>query len=236
MVLRRLLILIMFALTACATTGQETNVQKAEAHYKLGIAYLKQDKVQQAFVEFHKAYALDASNKEVLYAIGTIHLLNFNEPRESIDFFQKTAVIDPTYSEAYNSIGVAHEKIGRFEEAIPFYRKALSNLTYLTPEKPYINMGNAYYRLGKYEQAITSYKDALKRNPNLNLAYMRMALCYNAMGRYGEAASAMNHAIAQDAVFKGDKDKIIEDLTMRKLKATGYEEKDIQDYLEILKY
>jgi tetratricopeptide (TPR) repeat protein len=211
-------------------------VQQAGAHYKMGVAYLKEEKVQQAFVEFQQAYRLNPDDKEVLNAIGIVYLLYFDETAKAIEFFEKATKADPAYSDAYNNLGFAYEKLGRFDTAITFYKKAVSNLTYTTPEKAYVGLGNAYYRLGKYEDALYSYREAIKRAPNMGLPYMRMALCYNAMGRYGEASTAMTYAITLEPAYKGDREKALEDFTLWKLKATGYEEKDIQDYIEIIKY
>ena len=229
-------VLPLLVVIACANVQTKDDVQQAGAHFKMGVAYLKEDKVQQAFVEFQQAYQINPSDKEVLNGIGVIYLLYFDETEKAIDFFEKATKVDPNYSDAYNNLGFAHEKLGRFDAAIPYYKKAVSNLTYSTPEKAYIGLGNAYYRLGKYEDALSAYKEAVKRAPNMGLPYMRMALCYNAMGRYGEASSAMTYALTLDPAFKGDREKAVEAFNLWKLKATGYEEKDIQDYIEIIKY
>jgi len=227
----------MLFVIACATAQQTgDNKQTASAHYKIGVSYLNEAKAQQAFVEFQKAYELNPDDREVLNAIGIIYLLNFDDTAKAIVFFEKATKVDPGYSEAYNNLGFAYEKLGQFDKAIPFYKKAVSNLLYSTPEKAYISMGNSYYRLGRYEDAISSYKDAVNRAPEQSLPYMRMALCYNAMGRYGDASTAMTHAIAMHPVYKGDKEKAMEDFAIMKLKATGYEEKDFTDYIEIIKY
>ncbi len=231
-----LIILSLLFVIACATVAKEDALQKAGAHYKIGVAYLNENKAQQAFVEFQKAYELNPKDKEVLNAIGIIYLLYFDETAKSVDFFEKAARVDPGYSEAYNNLGFAYERLGRFDTAISFYKKAVSNLLYPTPDKAYIGMGNSYYRLGRYEDAVNSFKEAIKRAPNLGLPYLRMALCYNAMGRYGEASTALTYAITLDPVYKGDREKALADFTILKLRATGYEEKDILDYIEIIKY
>jgi len=210
--------------------------KKADAYYKIGLSYLNENKAQQAYVEFFRAYELDPRNKEVLNAIGIVYLLHFDEPQKAIEFFEKAVKVDPDYSEAYNNLGYSYEKMGNFEDAIPYYRKAIANPLYSTVEKAYINMGNAYYRLSRYEAALSSFKEAAKRAPNLGLTYLRIALCYNAMGKYGDAATAMNQAISLDPVYRGDRGKAMEDFSWRKLKAIGYEEQDIRDYIEILKY
>lgn len=227
---------LLFVIACAAVQPTVDNTQSASAHYKIGVSYLNEAKVQLAFVEFQKAYELNPNDKEVLQAIGYIYLVHFDDTAKAIDFFEKAAKVDPNYSEAYNNLGVAYEKLGQFEKAISFYKKAVSNLLYSTPEKAYISMGNSYYRLGKYEDAISSFKYAINRAPQLGLPYMRMALCYNAMGRYGEASTALTYAIKLDPVYKGDKEKALDDFSTRKLKATGYEEKDLGDYIEILKY
>ena len=232
--LRVLVIGSLFWTAACATLTTGEDQQKAEAHYKIGVAHLNENKIQQAFVEFQKALEIDPGDKKILNAIGYIYLMYFDETGKAIDSFEKAIKVDPSYSDAYNNLGYAYEKLGRFDMAISFYRKAVSNLMYATPEKSYISMGNSYYRLGKYEDALQSYKEAVKRAPNLDLPYMRMALCYNAMGRYGDAATAMTHAITLG--YNGDREKALEAFSIMKLKASGNEEKDIQDYIEIMKY
>ena len=235
--LKILSVLSLLFVIACATAQPAgDNIQSASAHYKIGVSYLNEGKAQLAFVEFQKAYELNPNDKEVLQAIGYIYLVHFDDTTKAIAFFEKAAKVDPNYSEAYNNLGVAYEKLGQFDKAISFYKKAVSNLLYSTPEKAYISMGNSYYRLGKYEDALYSFKEAAKRAPELNLPYMRMALCYNAMGRYGEASTALTHAIKVDPVYKGDKEKALEGFATLRLKATGYEEKDLSDYIEIIKY
>jgi type IV pilus assembly protein PilF len=226
---------MLFFVASCATTGSGNRV-KAEAHYKIGVARLNEHSIQPAYVEFQKAYELDPDNRDVLNAIGFIYLFYFDEVPKSIQYFEKAVEADPHFSDGYNNLGVAYEKLGRFEKAISYYRQALSNPLYPTPQNAYANMGSSYYRLGKYNEATTALKDALERDPNLEIAYLRLALCYNAMGEYGDAAAAMTAAITRDPAYKGSRQAAAEDFRTKRLKASGYEEQDLRDYLEILKY
>ena len=233
---RILIVASLLLVISCATLATSDSMKRAEAHYKIGVSYLNEKKVQQAFVEFQQAYELNPNNKEVLNAIGIVYLIYFEDTAKSINFFEKATKADPSYSDAYNNLGFAYEKLGQFDTAISFYKKALSNLLYPTPEKAYISMGNSYYRLGKYEDALYSYKEAIRRAPDLSLPYLKMSLCYNSMGRYGDASTAMTQAINLDPFYKGDREKALEDFNVMLIKATGYEEKDIRDYIEIIKY
>lgn len=228
------LIMLMF-ICSCATVSVEEQ-QQANAHFKLGVSYLNENNAQPAFIEFQKAYELNPGDKEVLNAIGIIYLLKFDDFPKAIDFFQKALKVDHDFSEAYNNLGFAYEKSRRFEEAIDSYKKALANLLYRTPEKAYNNLGRVYYRLGRYDEAIDVNKEALKRASDFYYSYYDLSLSYNAKGKYGDAATAITKAVEIDPLYKGDKGKAINDLKQRKLRAKGDEEKDIGDYLEILKY
>ncbi|MBA3071034.1 MAG: tetratricopeptide repeat protein [Nitrospirae bacterium] len=234
--MKKLMILIMAVfLGSCATVSIE-NMQKATAHYKLGVSYYGENNIQKAFVEFRKAFELNPEDKDVLNMTGIIYLLHYDDFPKAIDFFQKAVSVNPDFSEAHNNLGFAYEKSRKFNEAIDSYKKALSNLLYMTPEKAYNSLGRVYYRLGKYDEAIDAYKNSLKRMPELYISYYGLALCYNEKGRYGDASLAITKAIEMDPLYKGSKSKAVNDLSQRKLNARGEDEKDIADYLEILKY
>lgn len=226
---------ISFILQSCASTSTDRNL-KAEAFYKLGVAFLNENKIEPAFVEFHKALDLNPDNKEVLNAIGYIYLIHFDEPQKSLDYFTRAVKNDPEFSDAHNNIGYAYERMGKFEQAVAAYKKALSNPIYISASKAYVNLGNSFYRMHNYTEAMASYKESIKRDPDFFLPYLRLALCYNALGRYGEASTAISLAIKLDPLYKGDREKAIEEFTLKKIKATGPEEQDISDYLEILRY
>jgi type IV pilus assembly protein PilF len=233
---RNILIFLIVFLTSCATATTSENIKDAGAHYQLGLSYYDENKTQMAYIEFQKALELNPKNKDVLNAIGIIYLVKFDDPQKAIGFFQRAIEIDPNFSEAYNNLGGAYEKTRSFDKAIDAYKRALSNLMYQTPEIAYNNLGRVYYRLGRYDEAIDAFKEALRRVNDFYRSYYGLALCYNAKGRYGDASTAITRAIELDPLYKGDKDKAREDFENRKLIAKGEEEKDLADYLEILKY
>jgi len=234
--MKKLMILVMAVFVGSCVTASVENTQKATAHYKLGLSYYGENNIQKAFVELQQAVELNPKDRDVLYMIGIIYLLNYDDSPKAIDFFQKAVSVDPDFSEAHNNLGFAYEKSRKFNEAIDSYKKALSNLKYRSPEKAYNSLGRVYYRLGKYDEAIDAYNNSLKRMPELYISYYGLALCYNAKGRYGDASLAISKAIEVDPVYKGSKSKAVNDLSQKKLDARGEEEKDVADWLEILKY
>lgn len=225
----------LFIVCACATTGKE-NTLKAAAHYQIGLSYLNDNNVQPAFVEFQKAIELNPSDKEAHNAIGLIYLLKLEDYTKAIGHFQRALRIDGNFSEAANNLGFAYEKTGRLNDAIESYKAALSNPLYINAEKAYNNLGRAFYRSKKYEDSLNAFKEAIKRSSDFYLPYYGLSLCYNAMGRYGDAATALKKAIELDPAYLGNKEKAAGEMEGKRLLLKGDEERDMEDLLEIMNY
>jgi tetratricopeptide (TPR) repeat protein len=223
-------------LVSCATTGNEERLQKASAHYQLGVSYMNDNNIQPAFVEFQKAIELNPDDKESLNAIGLIYLLKLEDYPRAIEYFERALRIDKSFSEAFNNLGYAYEKMERFNDAIIAYKSALLNPLYKSAEKAFNNLGRAYYRLKRYSEAIEAYKESLRRFSGFHLPYYGLALCYNAIGRYGDAATSLKKAVELDPSYNGDRDKALNDMKEKRLLAKGYEERDLSDLIEIFNY
>ena len=62
----------LFMIYSCASTPDAEDVNKAEAHNKLGFSYLEDGQLNEANLEFQKALALNPKNKETLNYLGYI--------------------------------------------------------------------------------------------------------------------------------------------------------------------
>jgi Tfp pilus assembly protein PilF len=223
-------------LGACATMSNEEKVQKATAHYRLGVSYLHDNNIQPAFVEFQKALELNPNDKEVLNGIGVIYLLKLEDSPKAIDYFQRALRVDKNFSEASNNLGFAYEKLGRLDEAVGSYKAAIANPLYRNADRALNNLGRTYYRIKRYDDAMDAYREAIRRNSDFHLPYYGLALCYNALRRYGDAAIALKKAVDIDTSYRGDREKAMNDMRERKLLLKGEEEKDMDDLLEIMNY
>jgi Tfp pilus assembly protein PilF len=229
-------LVITFLTVSCASTPKEDKLQKARAHYQLGVSYLNDNNIQPAFVEFQKALELNPDDKETLNAIGVIYLLKLEDYARAVEFLQKALKQDKNYSEAWNNLGVAYERMGKYHEAVEAYKTALLNTFYRNPEKAFNNLGRVYYRIRRYDDAIDAYKEAAKRVSDFALPYYGLALSYNATGKYGNAATALRKALEVDPAYRGDKERAMRDLRERKVLLRPEEEKDMDDLLEIMNY
>ena len=230
------LLLLLTFVCSCAGSASEDEIHKANYHYQIGVSYLNDNNIQPAFVEFQKALEFNHRDKDVHNALGIIYLMKLEDYPKAVEHFKEALDIDETFSEASNNLGNAYANMGKYYEAIESYKKAISNPQYKNAAKALHNMGMVYYRLSKFDEALDSFKEAIKRFSSFHLPYYGLALCYNAKGQYGDASVAMARAIELDPLYKGNKEKALEDLKEQRIRARGIEEKDVNDYLDILKY
>ena len=101
--------------------------------------------------------------------------------------FPKSAVL-------YNMMGAAKEGIGRPEEAIDSYSKAIS----INPNfvEAYNNMGNALKDQGKLKEALQAYTKAISIKPNFAEAHYNLGNAFKEQGKLERAIEAYNKAIS----------------------------------------
>lgn len=211
-----------FIVLGCASSEPTVEmIQKAQAHYKIGVSYLNEGKIQQAFVEFQKAIELDPRNKDAQHGLGLIYDSQ-GKFQMAIDSYKKAILIDPNFSEAHNNLGVVYGKLKRWDEAIEEYKEAIKNPLYQTPQWAYNNRGFALYSKGDILQAVDAFKEALIVYPNFDLARYNLGRAYMSLGKMKEAIAEFEKAIKinpryLDAYYElaltyvkvGDKEKAI---------------------------
>jgi Tfp pilus assembly protein PilF len=89
---------------------------------------------------------------------------------DAIEECRRAIATDPDFGNPYNDIGAYLIEKGQFDEAIPWFEKAMKAKRYESPAFPHLNLGRVYERKGEWAQAIESYKRALALNPNYALA------------------------------------------------------------------
>lgn len=89
---------------------------------------------------------------------------------EAIDECRRAIAVDPEFGNPYNDIGAYLIEKEQFDEAIPWFEKAMQAKRYESPAFPHLNLGRVYERKAQWDQALESYKKALTLNPNYALA------------------------------------------------------------------
>ena len=106
---------------------------------------------------------------------GNMHMKK-GEFELAIECYKRASELDPDDEKPLFNLGLALKRLGRYEEAVQTYDKALA-----ISEDPetWNNKGNALAKLGRYEDAVESFKNALRLKPDYETARVNMNICAN---------------------------------------------------------
>lgn len=162
-------------------------------------------KINQAVEAFKSGRILEAedltkklisSNPKVvfLYNLMGIILYEQKEVEKAIEFYKKGIIIDPSYAEIYNNLGLlyANNNLDN-NKAENYYKKSIS-LNYKNPEA-HNNLGSLYKSLDKHEEAISCYKEAVIVDQKFFYAYHNLGNIYTTLGNFEEAKKHFKTAI-----------------------------------------
>jgi tetratricopeptide (TPR) repeat protein len=112
-----------------------------------------------------------------------IHLQGDHKQAQAI--CNQVLISYPDQPDALDLLGIISNKLGNFEEAIKYHRKAINS----NPEKGfyYSNLGASLKKLDKPAEALEAYEKALEIGPINEQVYFNMAIALRALGRLDEA-------------------------------------------------
>lgn len=89
---------------------------------------------------------------------------------DAIKECHKAIEVDPEFGNPYNDIGAYLIELRRYEEAVPWLKKAMEAKRYEPRHYPHFNLARVYVRLGKIHEAIAEIQKALEIEPDYILA------------------------------------------------------------------
>ena len=112
----------------------------------------------------------------------------------AIASFNKTITIKPNHESAWNNLGIALRRLGKFDEAVAAYQKQLA----INPnhELAWNNLGNSLFNLGKLDEAVAAYQKQLAINPNHEDAWNNLGSALSNLGKLDEAVTPYQKQLA----------------------------------------
>ncbi|MFH1824904.1 MAG: DUF2723 domain-containing protein [Candidatus Firestonebacteria bacterium] len=145
--------------------------------------YIDEKKFEIAMQVMKKAEEIGKDSTSVKSMLGQISA-KFS-PELALNVYQNEINKNSKSAEIYNNLGTAYHKIGKFDEAILSYKKALEiNPKYF---KSYFNIGAAYLAKGDYKNADESFVQSLNLNPTYTDAYYALGNSNFLRQNYNEA-------------------------------------------------
>lgn len=186
--------LIFLLLVLGCAADKEAKKGEADAAYKLGLAFLSEDRPTRALTELTKARDLAPDDPKVHNLLGLAYWIK-KETTLAEESLRRAVELDPGYSDAWNNLGALYIDQGRFEAAIPALEAAVKNVFYHTPERALTNLGWALYKTGRTEEAEKRYRESLDHAADFPLTYRNLAVLLQSQGRYEDALDSLDKAL-----------------------------------------
>jgi serine/threonine protein kinase/Flp pilus assembly protein TadD len=140
---------------------------------------------------FQKAIELDGRYAAAYAGLGEAYATLYHDYDskelwldKAIETCLKALMYDPTLSEAYAALGLAHFSKKELEEAVHATRKAIE----LDPNNfvAYWILGRIYHTSDRDDEAIGLYQKAIELNPDFHTAYGDLRMIYERLGKKEE--------------------------------------------------
>jgi TolB-like protein/Flp pilus assembly protein TadD len=158
----------------------------------LGYVLSMKGEHERALAEFEKASTLCPSCSDPYMYIGYIQYC-MDETDKAIASLQTALRLNPyppTYY--YAHLGNAYRHVGRYEEAIPAYKKAIQ----ISPnfQMAYVGLVTSYSLLGREEEARSAAQEVLRLNPKFSVEVLAKTMPYKNREKVVRFADALRKA------------------------------------------
>ncbi len=190
----------LYLLAACASSGNNgsSDEQAAIANMNLGAGYLQQGRYDLAIDRLQRAIV---QNPRLVEA-HTMLALSYDQIGSLADaetHYQRATQLDSSNAAAANAYAVFLCRQNRWQEAKPFFRRAVENPTYATPDVALTNAGMCARDAGALDEAAESFRLALARNPASRPALTSMMELSYQTGNYLQSRAFVQRYLAAHA-------------------------------------
>ncbi len=169
------------------------------SRFTLAMAYVVLGRRDWARPEIEKLTGANPDEALYVYWLGR---LDYDDQRfaEAIVKFKGAVRLDPGFARAYDRVGLCYEALGRLEEGVVAYRKAVQlNRNEAQPSAwPPVNLGTLLYRLDRLEEAGTYLREAVGYDPRFARARYQMGMLLDRQGKREEAIEHLEQAARLD--------------------------------------
>jgi type IV pilus assembly protein PilF len=131
-------------LAACVTTtvgeGAVDNKAASQANVELGVAYMREGKLQVAKEKLDRAKKQNPKSPDVYWAMASLHEA-MNQPKQAESNYKKALELSPGNSQIENTYAVFLCRQGEVDRALPIFEKVIADKLYPTPYAAATNAG-----------------------------------------------------------------------------------------------
>jgi tetratricopeptide (TPR) repeat protein len=167
----------------------------AEAHYQLGLTYLRQQKVREGYGELRQAADLDPKNVKARLEMGNV-LWAVRQYKEAEKQANDVIALDPDNPDAYSLLGTILFAQKDTDGALQAYDRVIE----LKPNDSgaYLNRGVLYTSMKKDADAEADFQKAISLNPKNQEAYANLSRFYLYKQEPAKAEQVLQEGIKND--------------------------------------
>jgi len=185
--------------SAQSTKTSQADKQAAEEYRQLGLAYRKQERLDDAIAAFQKAVTIDPQNIDGRIILGwTQHLAKKHDTAAAS--LWEAIYRSPTSLQAFNAIGIVYLVRGDLPQSVVLHSWAA--LLKTDNEIAHYNLSLAYQRLQQYDLAIAYAKNAVELEPTNPHPFVALAIAQWTSGNQPSAKKTFREAISVDARYR----------------------------------
>ncbi|AWB10183.1 Tetratricopeptide repeat-containing protein [Thermodesulfobium acidiphilum] len=175
MLKKTLLILFSILFVFASTSFASVQSDLAKEYFLLGEKYLSESNFDKAKMFFRQAIDTDQTYVQAYDELAKCYI-GTNQLSTAIDIASKALSIDPNFTDAMLTKGIALRRLGRNSDAIIILSDAIQK----DPSNAniYYNLGLVYSNQHDDLQAIKNYTKAVSLNPNFSDARYQLGLSY----------------------------------------------------------
>jgi tetratricopeptide (TPR) repeat protein len=142
--------------------------ETAEEYFRRAYEAQMAGELDQAVVFYKKSIELGATAEAHTFLGWTYSFQR--KYREAIAECRRAIEVDPDFGNPYNDIGAYLIELGRWDEAIPWFEKAIEAPRYDPRHFPHFNLARVYIQRYEYEPALGHLRKALELEPGYGSA------------------------------------------------------------------
>ena len=171
------------------------NSDNDQINFLLGNAYLLNKEYKKSKIYLEKAIFFNPKNKLAFNSLGVLEITN-NNLYKSIEFFEKSVEIDPTYIEGIKNLANTYKQLNKINESINAYLLILNSN--INDHEANFNLGILYKKNNQFKKSLTFFERASTHKPYLFETYLNIGKIYKHLGKYDLAIKYFDNAIKID--------------------------------------
>lgn len=224
------LALLCAALVSCQSY-QARNEEQAAIYLQIGTSNLVEGNLPQAIAALMEAENLAPRNQNVKNNLGLAYFM-----RKRYDLaeqkFREALQIQQNFSDARTNLSRTLIERSRPQDALKEALKVTKDLTYASPEKPWLNIGMAYFQMGKWSESRSAMLKSIEFQRENCTAQSYLGRTYYEEGNYKRATDLLDQAVQACMKAQFDEPHYYSALSYFQL---GQKEKSIARLNEIIK-